>query len=222
MKKTLKSIALMSGIAAFSASPALAQNQAPSPPQSALTIYGGYGGGGSFEQAGNGTIIINPNANANVDSNAVGAVSIDWRYDKSGNGQIFASYQRANLGLPTGVLLPNGANSFSLDITYLQLGGVRYIGGTAGQGAYYAGGIGATFFSPRYAGLSSEVRPSVSLAFGYEHEVNPTLSIRGELRGYATLFNSNSAIFCSGGCTIALQGDTFTQGQALIGLSLRF
>ena len=217
-------IALATALIALCALPAKAQNLTPpTQPQSALTIYGGYGGGGSFDQTSNGgVIIVNPNANANVDSNAVGAASIDWRYDRSGNGQIFASYQRANLDLPTGVFLPSGANSFSLDIAYLQLGGVRYIGGTAGQGAYYAGGIGATFLSPRNVGLSSEVRPSVSLAFGYEHEVNPTLSIRGELRGFATLFNSNGAIFCSGGCTIALQGNTFLQGQALLGLSLRF
>lgn len=216
MKPIRNLITLIAGLASFGTLPALAQNQAPMPPQSALTLYGGFGGGGSFERVGN------KSADANVDSNAVGAASIDWRFDRTGNGQVFASYQRADLELPTGVILPNGANSFSLDIAYLQLGGVRYIGGTAGQGAYYAGGIGATYFSPRNAGLSSEVRPSVSLAFGYEHEVNPTLSIRGELRGYATLFNGNGAIFCSGGCTIALQGNTFVQGQALLGLSLRF
>ena len=43
-----------------------------------------------------------------------------------------------------------------------------------------------------------------------------------ELRGFATLINSNGGFFCSGGCVVALQGDALVQGQALLGLSLRY
>ena len=62
----------------------------------------------------------------------------------------------------------------------------------------------------------------MSLAVGYEHVFNPSLALRAELRGYATLIDSSGGIFCSGGCVVTLQGDALIQGQALLGLSLRF
>jgi len=48
------------------------------------------------------------------------------------------------------------------------------------------------------------------------------VSLRFEVRGYVTLIDSDSDLFCSGGCVVRIQGDTFTQGEALIGLSARF
>ena len=89
------------------------------------------------------------------------------------------------------------------------------------EGGYVAGGLGATFMSPSVDGLSSEVRPSMSLALGYEHALAPSLALRMELRGYMTLINSSGGFFCSGGCVVALKGDALLQGEALLGLSLQ-
>ena len=43
-----------------------------------------------------------------------------------------------------------------------------------------------------------------------------------EVRGYATLINSSGGFFCSGGCVVAIKGDSLQQVDALIGLSYRF
>ena len=202
-------IALAATLAALLAAlPAAAQN--------ALTLYGGYAFGGSFDQANGST------ATADLDGSGAGAVSIDLSYDAARNVQIFASGQRTTLQLPPGSVTPGSPTSVPMNISYLHLGGSNFFDGTAGRGGYVAGGLGATFMSPRGDGLSSEVRPSMSVALGYEQPLAASLALRMELRGYMTLINSNGGFFCSGGCVVALKGDALLQGEALLGLSLRF
>lgn len=202
-------IALAAGLAGLLfALPAAAQN--------ALTIYGGYAGGGSFEQTGNN------GASADLSSGAAGAVGIDWALDSARNVQLFASGQRSTLQLPPASVPAGSPTSVSLNIGYLHFGGSNFFEGTAGRGGYVAGGLGATFMAPSLDGLSSEVRPSMSLALGYEQPLAPSLALRMELRGYVTLINSSGGFFCSGGCVVALRGDALVQGEALLGLSLRF
>lgn len=184
----------------------------PAAAQNALTVYGGYRGGGSFEQT-----VGAATTTDDVDSGAAFALAFEWAFDASRNGQLFASGQRTHLQLAPG----SGQASVPLDIGYLHLGGVNYFEGPAGHGAYVAGGLGATFMSPG-GGMSSEVRPSMSLAIGYEHALTPSIALRGELRGYATLINSNGGFFCSGGCVVSIHGDAMFQGEALLGLSMRF
>ena len=130
---------------------------------------------------------------------------------------ILASSQRSTLQLSPGV-----PASVPLNVTYLHLGGSNFFEGTVGQGAYIAGGLGATFMSPQYSGLTSEVRPSLSIALGYEQPLGASLALRMEVRGYATLINSSGGFFCSGGCVIAIKGDSLQQVDALVGLSYRF
>jgi len=48
------------------------------------------------------------------------------------------------------------------------------------------------------------------------------VALRLEARGYATLVNSSGGLFCSGGCTLQIEGDTLTQGEVQLGLSFRF
>jgi hypothetical protein len=187
--------------------------------QNAVTLYGGYGWGGSFDQSVNGT---NTGATANLDGSGMGAASIDWALDSARNFQLFASGQRTTLQLPAGSVAPGSATSLSMSIYYLHIGGSNFFEGTVGRGGYVAGGLGATFMSPSLDGLSSEVRPSLSIALGYEHPFTPSLALRAELRGYATLINSDGGFFCSGGCVVALKGDALLQGAALLGLSFKF
>ena len=201
-------IALAIGLLLLPALPAAAQN--------AVTLYGGYAWGGSFDQSDGST------ATADLAGSGAGAASIDWALDSARNVQLFASGQRTTLELPSGSVAAGSPTSLSMGIYYLHFGGSNFFEGTAGKGGYVAGGLGATFMTPSLDGLSSEVRPSMSLALGYEHAFTPSLALRMELRGYATLINSSGGFFCSGGCVVALQGDALLQGQALLGLSLRY
>jgi hypothetical protein len=50
------------------------------------------------------------------------------------------------------------------------------------------------------------------------------VGLRFEVRGYGTLINNDSALFCSDnvGCVATINGDALYQGEALAGLSIRF
>ncbi len=185
----------------------------PASAQGAFTLYGGYRGGGSFDQT-----VGSKSTTDDLEGSGVFALAVEWAVDAARNGQVFASGQRTHLQLAPGSVAP----SIPINIAYLHLGGSNFFEGQAGHGAYVAGGLGATFMAPQQDGLSSEIRPSMSLALGYEYAFTPSLSLRGEVRGYATLINSGGGFFCSGGCVVSIHGDGMFQADALVGLSMRF
>ena len=183
---------------------------APAAAQNSLALYGGWRGGGSFEQGSS------PNASIDMKSSASGALAFGFAVDPMRQGQLFASYQSTDLeSTSTTPKVP-------MTVTYLHFGGTNYFDGAIGRGVYVAGGIGATWLSPSLNGLSSEVRPSMNLGLGFEWPISGALSLKAELRGYFTLINSSSSLFCSGGCVVQIQGDGLTQVEGLLGLSLAF
>ena len=178
----------------------------------ALTVYAGYRGGGSFTDA---------NTEQRLELNSSGAVSLalDLPCDAARQYQVFLSHQQTHLTLDS----PSGAvsNRLAMDITYLHVGGTYFYDGDVGEGPYFVGGVGATLFNPGQ-GYSSELYPSINLGMGYQWLLGKTFALRFEARGYATLVNSNSGVFCSGGCVVSIKGDTVGQGEVMLGLSTRF
>lgn len=182
----------------------------PAAAQNAISIYGGYRGGGSFEQNSS------PFDSISLQGSASGSVSLDLGLDAMRQVQIFASYQSTELeATATTPVLP-------MTVSYVHLGGTNYFEGAVGRGAYVVGGLGVTRLAPSLSGLSVEIRPSLNLGLGYQWPIGGALSFRAELRGYFTLINSNSSLFCSGGCVVAIKGDGLTQVEGLVGLSLAF
>ena len=111
----------------------------------------------------------------------------------------------------------------ALNISYLHVGGRVYFEGThVENGSYLVGGLGITHLSPRLDGLSSEVRPSMNLGLGYQWMLSKQLALRTEVRGYWTLIHSSGGFFCSGGCVVAIRGDTMLQVEGMVGLSYGF
>jgi hypothetical protein len=197
-------------LASLAAAALLSLAAASAAAQTSLAVYGGYRGGGSFEQD------TSPSASIDLKSSASGALALSFAVDPMRQGQILLSYQSTDLeASATTPQLP-------LKLSYLHFGGTNYFEGAIGRGAYVAAGIGVTWMTPSLNGLSSEVRPSLNLGLGYEWPITGALSLKAELRGYFTLINSNSALFCSGGCVVAIKGDGLTQVEGLVGLSLAF
>lgn len=182
----------------------------PCAAQNAITAYGGYRGGGSFDESNT------PFQSINLKSSAAGSISFDWAIDPSRQVQLFASYQSTDL--PATGATP----TLPMTVSYLHLGGTNFFEGAIGRGAYVVGGLGVTRLAPDLSGLSAEIRPSMNLGLGYQLPIGGPLSLRFELRGYFTLINSNTSLFCSGGCVVAVKGDGFAQAEALIGLSIGF
>lgn len=182
----------------------------PCAAQNALTLYGGYRGGGSFQQS------TSPFDSISLQSSAAGSISLDFGLDAMRQVQIFASYQSTELmATATTPVVP-------MTVSYLHLGGTNYFEGAVGRGAYVVGGLGVTRLAPGLSGLSAEYRPSMNLGLGYQWPISGALSLRAELRGYFTLVNSSSSLFCSGGCVVSIKGDGLTQAEAMVGLSYGF
>ena len=183
---------------------------APWPAQGGFTLYGGYRGGGSF------LTDTEPSQSPNLRSAVAGSVAVDWAVDSVRQVQLFASYQS------THIAASSSTPQVPLTVSYLHLGGTNYFEGAIGRGAYVVGGLGATRMSPGLSGLSAEIFPSMNLGLGYQWPIAGPVSLRMELRGYFTLVNSSSRLFCSGGCVVAFKGDGFTQVEGLLGLNVAF
>ena len=183
----------------------------PCPAQTSATVYGGYRGGGSFQES------TSPYAALDLQSGGAASFSVDWVIDANRQGQVFVSRQASEFPA-SGSVTP----AVPLTVTVLHVGGTNFFEGGVGRGPYVVGGLGITVLTPRQSGLSTEVRPSLNLGVGYQLPLAQSLALRLELRGYITAINSSATLFCSGGCVLSVRADTLTQTEALLGLSFGF
>ena len=82
-------------------------------------------------------------------------------------------------------------------------------------------------FSSSEPGAHDETRFSGSLAFGVAVPLGARAAFRFEARGYLTVVDSDSAIFCrsdngTGFCRVIASGSTVVQAEALAGIAIRF
>jgi len=187
----------------------------------AVTLYAGYRDGGRFTDVTTGSKLP-------IEASGIGAVSLDLGlHPKAGTQlQVYVSRQKSQVDARQATQLPLPAaplpEKFPISVTYAHIGGTAFLERKIGEGVYLVGGIGATLFEPDLQGLANELRPSISLGIGYQLPLGERAALRFEARGYATLVDSNSALFCSGGCVVSIKGDTVTQGDILLGLTLRY
>jgi hypothetical protein len=186
---------------------------------SALTIYAAYRDGGSFTDATIGSTLP-------IEASGAGSISLDLGLDATRQVQLFVSRQSSQLNvqqasapIPPGGTVPG---KLPMRVTYLHVGGTNFLEGRIGRGAYVMGGLGATLFEPGGEGFENELRPSMNLGIGYQLPLGERFALRIEARGYFTLVDSSGGMFCSGGCTISIKGDTMSQGDVQLGLSFRF
>jgi len=197
-------VALLAGLALLAAQPCPAQN--------AVTVYGGYRSGGSFQQG-----TTSPYTSLDLKGGGAASLSFDWAIDGSRQGQVFASRQASEIPSsgPEAPALP-------LTVYYLHLGGTNFFEGGLGRGPYVVGGLGITVLTPGLSGLSTEIRPSLNLGLGYQLPLAQSIALRFEVRGYITAVNGSANLFCSGGCVVSYRADALTQAEALLGVSFGF
>lgn len=183
-----------------------------------ITVYGGWRASGDLQDATN-------DQDLRLRDSASASVALDFGYDASRQLQLYASRQSTSFEIvPANGSAPS--QRLPLKITYLHFGGTNFFDGPIGRGPYVAGGLGFTRLTPGLDGFESETRPSLNLGIGYLLPLLPpstgTLALRIEARVYYTFVNSSGGLFCSGGCTIAIKGDTLQQIEGQIGLTWRF
>ena len=118
---------------------------------------------------------------------------------------------------------PSTTVDLQLTIDYLHIGGTAPITDYDEIKTFVSGGLGFSYLSPGLADLDSELRASFSLGIGLKWPLTERIAIRMETRGFATMFNNNSSLFCNnGGCSFSVSGNFFTQYEVFAGLAIGF
>jgi hypothetical protein len=115
-----------------------------------------------------------------------------------------------------------------VDVTteYFQFGGTAFFPAEQWPVPYLSLTIGATRYSADQ-GYGSDTKFSGSLGGGLRLPFNENVAATLGVRGYLTLIESDTSIFCKsdsqgGGCLVRSSGSTFFQAEALLGLTVRF
>lgn len=179
----------------------------------AVTVFGGWRASGTLEDSV-------AQRNVRLRDSAAWSAAVDIGLDPSRQLEFFFSRQNTSLsvtpaGSATSLRLP-------VQVTYFHFGGTNYFEGPVGTGPFAAGGLGFTRLAPGLDGFDSETKPSLSIALGWALPLGRYAALRIEGRGYWTLVNSSGGLFCSGGCTISIKGDSLQQIEMLIGIAARF
>ena len=176
----------------------------------------GFRGGGEF-------IDTIEDRNRTLESSDIYGLILSWPYERGKNFEVYYSHQSTNLNSITiSTPAPDNSVDIPLTIDYLHFGGTAPISDEDKLKTFVSGGLGFTYMSPDYTGAQSDLRASLSIGVGLKWPMTDRIALRLETRGLATLYNNNSAIFCSGGCAISVSGNMFLQGEVFAGLGFRF
>ena len=180
----------------------------------------GYRGGGEFVDTFSGK-------KHTVDSSEAYGLILGWPYEKGKTIEVYYSHQSSDLNsveITPDSTLPALTNSVDIPLTidYLHIGGTAPISDEGDIETFVSGGLGFAYLSPDFTGLQSDLRASFSIGIGLKWPISERIALRLETRGLATLFNSNSALFCNGGCSLSVNGSLFWQGEVFAGLAIKF
>ena len=182
-----------------------------------ITPLLGYRGGGEF-------IDTDTGQKHTINSSEIYGLIIGFPYQRGEQIEIYYSHQSSdlnsvNIEIPT---VTSSNTDIPLSIDYLHIGGTTPIYDEENLKTFLSGGLGFTYLSPDLSGLQSDLRASFSIGIGLKWPVTKNMALRLETRGLATLFNSNAALFCNGGCSLTVNGSLFFQAEVFAGLAVRF
>lgn len=186
--------------------------QAAEPTTVQLAPFGGFRMGGSLEDATTGD-------SRDIEEAASFGVALELRYGNENRWwQLWYSRQGSEIRAPDGTL--------DLDVEYLHFGGTAPISDDGRVHSYVSAGIGATRFTPG-RGLDDLVKFSGSLGLGLSIPVSEHVAFRVEARGYLTVMDSDTSIFCSsidgaGACRIVSSGSTLFQAELTAAVAFGF
>ncbi|GMR00949.1 MAG: hypothetical protein BMS9Abin19_0293 [Gammaproteobacteria bacterium] len=176
----------------------------------------GFRGGGEFVDTAT-------DKKHTLESSDVYGLILSFPYERGKTIEVYYSHQSTQLNSITlSAPAPVNPANIPLTIDYLHFGGTTPITDEKNLKTFMSGGIGFTYLSPDLAGTQSDLRASFSIGVGLKWPITDRIAIRLETRGLATLYDNNSAILCNGGCTIAVNGNFFLQGEVFAGLGFTF
>jgi hypothetical protein len=146
------------------------------------------------------------------------AVTITRQLSRNQEGELLFSNSKQHLKMSDDKMLYT-----DLYISYLQFGGRVLFTNNSPFSSHLGLGIGTTFFTPANSEYDNEIGFSGNISGGVRYQFNRQWALRGDLRVYGTLLNSNGAIFCNNGqCLISLNGEVYVQTELLAGIEYKF
>ena len=158
-----------------------------------------------------------PGDDVELEDGAAFSLAVDFVFQQQQTKRIgfYVSYQQTEFDNNAGL------SDRDMDVTHVHFTAMSYYP----QGRlepFVMAGLGAGFFSPKDSSLKDETKFSAQVGAGTNYRFTDALLLRLDLRWLGTFFNSSSSAFCSGGCTIAVNSETYSQVQANLGLMYRF
>lgn len=191
-----------------------AAQAADNPGKFELTPFGAYRFGGEFKVTGS-------DVKLRLDDAPSYGLLMNFRHQ--GNTQWEILYSRQQTDARNGAA--DGA-ALGLDLQVLQ-GGGTYQGDGDTVRPYLAATLGGTHIKATSGGSGSDTFFSFSLGVGMQIRPNDRLGLRLEARGYGTLTDSSTNLFCQTGpdqnvCAIRVDGTVLWQLETFAGIVLRF
>lgn len=145
------------------------------------------------------------------------SLAVDFIFNNNPDQRIgfFVSHHKAEFGSGAG-LVDN-----DMDITHIHFTAMNYYPNGRWE-PFFLAGLGAGIFSPADKSLDTSTMFSAQIGGGTNYKLTDNLLLRLEARWIPTFFDSSSAGICSGGCTIVVKSDMYSQFQTNIGLQYRF
>lgn len=176
-----------------------------------ITPFGGYMGGGKFEDS-------TTNTDSDLDGGSSFGVFIDAAADEWRHYELFYLKQGTSIG---------GSMPMDLDVDYLQLGGTVMYQDAETVIPFFGMTIGAARLSPDGPGLDDATRFALSLGGGFKVPVTEHIGVRFDARAFITSVNSSGSLFCAsdngvGTCAIRFKSNAFVQYQAALGVIIAF
>ena len=181
-----------------------------------ITPYGAYRFGGEFEETdGDRSIDLDDNGSFGIILNARHSPNTQWEILYSRQE---TSADTSGLGLSDPFL--------DLSIEYLHAGGTYLWDGDHVR-PYLAATLGVTRIEVSNDGFDSDSFFSFSLGLGWQLRPTDRLGIRLEARGFGTLLDSETDLFCRLGpnnniCAVRVDGTSLWQLETFAGLVFRF
>jgi opacity protein-like surface antigen len=179
-----------------------------------IAPFAGHRYGGSF-------VDTTTSTEFNVGDTAAYGLVLDFDTEEAGKQiEVYLSRQNTYLSTSDSLFTPNPL--FDLTIDYYHIGGLYMLPDYDRVRPYVSGSLGLTRMAPSRPDLSTEVRLSIALGGGAKYFFSKSLGVRFDVRGIYTAINSDSAVFCSGGCTIKVNSNGFIQTEVSAALMMRF
>lgn len=188
-------------------------------PSFEVTPFVGARAGGGFDVEDD---VTGESSSVDLGSGTSFGVDLGLYQNEAGFYELLYSTQEASLDSDDLAL-----GDIDVRVDYLQLGGTAFFDQGQSWLPYLSLTLGAARFEPQQGGYDSETKFAMSLGGGLRFPIGANVAATLGLRAYVTVLSSDTELFClssgeNAGCLVKSSGNTLWQGEAQLGLTVRF